>query len=190
MVRCGNCGGALWGRMACISARGQRRRLGQPPRWWWWRGLGQSCRWGRWGLDKRWRWRWGMGQPPWLWRGRCMGQSLIGDFTGHICVAQETNRSLGFLLLFYEIGRAVSVGAWSLHLHWLCPKPLCLCVHLLRYDDYGAISINRMLVSCPRNSRYIVAIKMGRRQGARTRTITIKRRFEVPNRTRTRRKRT
>ena len=24
-----------------------------------------------------------------------------------------------------------------------------------------------MLVSCPRNSRYIVAIKMGRRQGAR-----------------------
>ena len=149
MVRCGNCGGALWGRLACISARGQRRRLGQPPRWWWWRGLGQSCRWGRWGLDKRWRWRWrwGMGQPPWLWRGRCMGQSLIGDFTGHICVAQETNRSLGFLLLFYEIGRAVSVGAWSLHLHWLCPKPLCLCVHLLRYDDYGAISINRMLAS-------------------------------------------
>src|ERR1700730_15074971 len=24
----------------------------------------------------------GMGQPPWLWRRRCMGQSLIGDFTG------------------------------------------------------------------------------------------------------------
>src|SRR5208337_1615621 len=85
--------------------QGQRRRLGQPPGWWW-RGLGQSCRWGRRGLDKRWRWRWGMGQPPWLWRRRCMGQSLIGDFTGYICLAQETNRSLGFLLLFYEIGRA------------------------------------------------------------------------------------
>jgi hypothetical protein len=96
MVRCGNCGGALWGRLACISARGQRRRLGQPPGWWW-RGLGQSCRWGRRGLDKRWRWRWGMGEPPWLWRRRCMGQSLIGDFTGDICVAQETNRSHGFL---------------------------------------------------------------------------------------------
>jgi len=26
-----------------------------------------------------------------------MGQSLVGDFTGHICVAQEINRSLGFL---------------------------------------------------------------------------------------------
>ena len=38
MVRCGNCGGALWGRLACISARGQRRRLGQPPGWW--RGAG------------------------------------------------------------------------------------------------------------------------------------------------------
>jgi hypothetical protein len=24
-----------------------------------------------------------------------MGQSLIGDFTGHICVAQETNRLSG-----------------------------------------------------------------------------------------------
>jgi hypothetical protein len=45
-----------------------------------WRGLGQSCRWGRRGLDKR--WRWGMGQPPWLWRRRCMGQSLIGDLPG------------------------------------------------------------------------------------------------------------
>ena len=50
---------------------------------------------GRRSVDKR--WRWGMGQPPWLWRCRCMGQSLIGDFTGHICVAQEINQSLGFL---------------------------------------------------------------------------------------------
>jgi hypothetical protein len=25
-----------------------------------------------------------MGQPPWLWRRRCVGQSLIGDFSGHI----------------------------------------------------------------------------------------------------------
>ena len=29
-----------------------------------------------------------MGQPPWLWRRRCMGQSLISDFTGDICVGQ------------------------------------------------------------------------------------------------------
>ena len=50
-------------------------------------GWVNRCRWGRWGMDKRWRWRWGMGQPPWLWRRRCMGQSLIGDFTGHICVS-------------------------------------------------------------------------------------------------------
>src|SRR5271165_1408454 len=96
VVRCSNCGGGLWGRLACISAFGQRRRMGEPPRRWR-RWVGQSCRWGRWGVDKRWRWRWGMGQPPWLWRRRCMGQSLVGDFTGHICVAQEINRSLGFL---------------------------------------------------------------------------------------------
>ncbi len=43
-------------------------------------------------MDKR----WGMGQPPWLWRRRCMGQSLIGDFTGHICLPQEINQSLRF----------------------------------------------------------------------------------------------
>ena len=26
-----------------------------------------------------------------------MGQPLVGDFNGHICVAQEIDRSLGFL---------------------------------------------------------------------------------------------
>ena len=50
---------------------------------------------GRWGVDKR--WRWGMGQPSWLWRRRCMGQSSVSDFIGHICVALEINQSLGFL---------------------------------------------------------------------------------------------
>jgi hypothetical protein len=30
-----------------------------------------------------------MGQTPRLWRRRCMGQSLISDFTGDICVGQE-----------------------------------------------------------------------------------------------------
>jgi hypothetical protein len=38
-----------------------------------------------------------MDQPPGLWRWRCMGQPVVGDFNGYICVAQEINQSLGFL---------------------------------------------------------------------------------------------
>ena len=111
MVRCGNCGGGLWGRLALHLRHRPRWRLGQQPgrcrRW-----VGQSCRWGRWGMDKRWRWRWGMGQPPWLWRWRCMGQSLIGDFTGRHCGA-PSGQSLGQPLLGVSATRIYSASQSS-----------------------------------------------------------------------------
>src|SRR5271165_2492025 len=59
---------------------------------------------------------------------------IMNDLDRDVHPHRNTSRNtsilpLSFLLgLFYEIGRAVSVGAWSLHLHWLCPKPLRLCI--------------------------------------------------------------
>ena len=78
MVWGGNYGGATCGRMACATAQGKRRRVGQPPgrlRWW----VDQPIRWWRWRMDKQGGRGWGMDQPSGLWRRGRMGQPLVSS---------------------------------------------------------------------------------------------------------------
>src|SRR4029077_1365073 len=82
-------------RLACLLARGQRRRMGQSQGGRSRRRLDQSRR-RRWWLDKpprRWRW---VDKRPRRWRRR-LGQSLVGKFTGIGRVAQEVDNPLIFL---------------------------------------------------------------------------------------------
>src|ERR1700737_3883421 len=59
---------------------------------------------------------------------------------------------IGTILRNWESSLGRRVGTSSAR---LCPKPLRLCIHLLGYDDYGAISINRVLVSKPKSSAQV-----------------------------------
>jgi hypothetical protein len=98
MVECGDRGGGIWRRLACLSTIGRSWRLGQPPgclrRW---MDQRTRLRWRRW-VDQRLRGWWRcLGQSPVLWRWGCLGQSLVNDPSNHSSSPLEPDRPVKFL---------------------------------------------------------------------------------------------